>query len=572
MLTAPSTKSDASTDDTIARGLKKIDEKKYPEAIELFQSALKEMGEATSQILFKHFDKAYAQKHYKACQVFGTVLKETEIESYVFLNQLGNCERKLKNYPQANQCYKSALKLKQDYILARQNLAAGIAKVEKYDTDVAHSIATVSSYTSLLIPDHLPNKNISKRKNVLNLLLTLKKEKEHQLLGALLDEKKKLMEKGATEDIRGITGRIKSHLQLEDSTSISKDEFQKLLREIIEERWEVLSPSEQQDLAVETYNLGLVYLKKEKGEKASALFLKLLNQNCKFYYLEMLMGLADYLQFHKDSSLGELKSFFTQEPGNRYVNINLGIIYRELNNHLRSDTHFLLAAKRFEELEGLINSKEIYHRGEELHAQEMDEKALVFYKAAYKELGNLKILNHIGKIYLESEQYSDALQTFKEILLVDPDYQPAIQTLERISEICKVVGREKMQGEDPTEALQYFKLSKEAYRDPEVLKLMSVCYRKLKDKQMASQLDIEYKALLEKLEKEELDELFFRLTEGGKKAMKDKKFDKSIKCFEKALTLKVDKNVFVFLAHIYKTLNRVTALRTLVSNYKNRIK
>lgn len=568
----PDGESEKALDEILKEGLRRLHEKVYDKATSLFQQALKEAGEFASRELYACFDKAYADGHFEECQAIGNALSETEIQSYIFLNRLGNCERKLKNYIKANQYYKNALKLKPDYILARHNLSAGIARVEKYDAEIATSIKTVSSHRTLLFPEYQPNKNLHKRKEILNLLLKFKKEKEHQLLGALLDEKKKLIKNGANDEIRGITERIKNQLQLEECATLSRGEYDSLLVELLEEKWEKLSNSEQKILEIEVYNLGLSYLEKGEGKKGGDCFLKLLNRNANFFYLEMLMGLSEFMNGPSDSSLNELKSFFAQEPDNRYININLGIIYRERKNSVRSDTHFLLAAKRFEELDGLIYSKDIYNRGEELHSLDRDDKALIFYQTAYKELENPKILNHIGKIYLESENYQEALDTYRQILNMDPSYKPALKTILRIHEICGIIGRQKVRDGEPEEGLVYLKLALDALKDVETLRSMVVCYRKLKNKDAVLRLEKECTELLKKQEKETLEEQFSRLVDGGKKAMKEKKYDKSIQCFEKALMLKPDKNVFVFLAHIYKNLNRTKALLALISNYKNRLK
>ena len=53
---------------------------------------------------------------------------------------VGNCARRQKNYKQANNLYRHALKINPKYQVAFYNLAASMGKVEKYD-EVPRNIA-----------------------------------------------------------------------------------------------------------------------------------------------------------------------------------------------------------------------------------------------------------------------------------------------------------------------------------------------------------------------------------------------------------------------------------------------
>jgi Tfp pilus assembly protein PilF len=91
------------------------------------------------------------------------------------------------------------------------------------------------------------------------------------------------------------------------------------------------------------------------------------------------------------------------------------------------------------------------------------------------------------------------------------------------------------------------------------------------DMEKAEALYNEYNSTVQERDEEESENTRLAYIQQGKELLLKKEYQPATELFEKAFALKVDKDVFVFLAHIYKIQKRTKDLQDLMIRWKEMI-
>ena len=138
--------------DLLEHGKKLLKSKLYKRAMIEFNKAFQEAPEFVTENLGSLFKQYRTVANYEACLSIGLILLKTNPDDYKLATVLGNCARKQQSYMQANNLYRHALKLKKDYKMAFFNLAASMARVEKYDNKITATLQPFATLKDYVLP------------------------------------------------------------------------------------------------------------------------------------------------------------------------------------------------------------------------------------------------------------------------------------------------------------------------------------------------------------------------------------------------------------------------------------
>ena len=132
-------------------------------------------------------------------------------------------------------------------------------------------------------------------------------------------------------------------------------------------------------------------------------------------------------------------------------------------------------------------------------------------------------------------------------------------------------GVPRTQGMKYKPASDYIHKALGIYRYPETVKKAAAIYGQLKQSDKEEQYLDEYKGMMEEVKNAETEKERQKLISDAKVCMKTKNYLKAIQHLESALRMKVDKQVFMQLAGIYKGLRKTEDLQGLVSRWEKMV-
>ncbi len=187
------------------------------------------------------------------------------------------------------------------------------------------------------------------------------------------------------------------------------------------------------------------------------------------------------------------------------------------------------------------------------------------------EVSNVKVRANIGQIMLYQSRYSEALPIYQSILEIDENNADAKQKLLEIHDYFIEKGEDLIDIKKYTTAVPYFEQALSAARLPQSVKKLADLNKIMMNPERAEELYIEYNKLTREKEKIDFENARREYINQGKQALEAKNLAKATEFFEKAFELKVDKDVFVFLAHIYKKQKKTAELQKLLDRWKKKI-
>lgn len=504
--------------------------KLYKQAVIELKLALELDTETTTQNLEIMFSEFVKNRDLEASLSVGLVLIKVRTKDFELANRVGNIARKLHNYKQANNLYKQSLRINKNFIKAYYNLAASMGKVAKYDLEVKKNIEQFANFDNYALPEYQNGQNIVKE---------------------LMDQWKK-KGKGNREDISEVRDKIRNHLK----QAVKYDWKQHPIKEgkII--------------LQGDIYNVGLFALTCGDAVTAIENFTKLKKQNSKIPYLGMVTALAEAGLGSGNQAARDLVVLLGENQYDRYLNFNLGLLYKKIKNRLLSYKYLSIAASLLENSEGQFSSEDVLKVADGYFENGNLKKSLHLYKLVKSEQQNTHAITRIGEIHLLNNNYTEAVSAFKAILETEPDSQLALQKLRDIHDYYVEKADEVIKEKNVAQAMVLYERALLIERVPETIEKIVKIYIRLKKNEKADELTKE----LEEINKQKLQSLQEAKRQvyvtKGKAYMKKKDFLNAIENFENAFSLRKDKDVFVYLAHIYKGLKRTSALNHLLQRWQ----
>ena len=405
--------------------------KLYKQAVIELNLALELDIETTSiqlQAMFTDFVKV---KELEASLSVGLLLIKLNSKDFELANRVGNIARKLHNYKQANNLYKQALRINKSFLKAYYNLAASMGKVDKFDFDVKKNIEQFANHDDYVLPGYQNNQKIVYK------TMSLWEEKNED----------------SREDISEIREMIGNHL-----------------KQAIKENWKKHSITEGKTiLQGDIFNMGLFALSYNDSETAIENFIKLVNQDCKIPYIEMVTALAKSGLGKGKQASEEMIALLGKNQFDRYINLNLGLLYKKQKNRLLSFKYLSIAASLLEKSEGQFSHANILKIADGHFENGNLKKALHLYNLVKLEIPDIHAMIRIGEINMLKNNFTEAAMVFKNILTIDANSQFAIQKLRDIHDHYVEKADELIKDKKAAQAIVLYERALSIERAPETI-------------------------------------------------------------------------------------------------------
>ncbi|MBU2512493.1 tetratricopeptide repeat protein [bacterium] len=495
------------------KGFVLIERKEYKQATIELTLALEEDSDSLLPTLDQKFEEFKKKNDYEAMRSIGLVILRKRAADPILLNTIGNCSRRLKDFKQANHFYHQALKANSSYLTAFHNLAASLANIDRFDSEVTEALGRFSSYNDFILPDY------------------------------------------------------------QNSLVINKDDdFEttcKRLKTAIKENWKKQSISEgQKILQNDIWNLCLYALSQKKIDLALENIQKLKRQDSPIQYLDMLLEIANHYN-HQDPqiTINGFLELLKKKPNDRYLNVNLAVLFKKTGNALQANKFFLICSDLLEKSAGFFSFQSLLKTANRKFTEKDYKTALVLYQKLSVEIDTVELWEKLGILHFQMKNYTDAVNAFNQILRLDPDSKLAKQRLHQLYTQYLDSAHALIKDKKFSQASIVLERALQIDRPPELLEETAKIYKILREFDKAEVLIEESHNAQEKIKNLELEKERLSFMIKGKEYTKRKEFTLAIENLEKASRIKLDKDVFMYLAHIYKGLKRTRALQDLMNRW-----
>lgn len=558
--------------DLYQRGCSALDNNLYKQALIEFEKALKLDPKNIPDHLEKTFDD-YSKGGSNDCVLsIGLVLLKVRPKDYKLANLLGNCARRNRNYKQANNLYRHSLKINKAYGIPFLNLAASMGKVKKFDDEVEKAIQQFEGISNFILPDYYNNPIIVDE--IKQHLVEKNKQDHNERIQELTLEKE---QKEALDELI----QIKSiNIELDKLKNAAHDptfdQIYESLNELInEDGVGALDNEEEEALFMENqehlFNVGLFALERQKGEIAKECFDKLIKRKSKLKYVEMCKALAYEYSGERKIAVDMFIKLLGEEPHNRYYNVNLGLIYRKTKNKLLANKYLVLGAALLEKSDGYYRLSELKRIAEESYQAGKYKKAIKIYTVVVSEQDDPTSWINIGDSYFAQHLYEEAAKAFKKLKAIDSGSVIADQKLRLIHDLYCSKGEDFVRDNKFRAAAGFFEKAMKVVKLGDTIKRAASVYDLLKNKNRYSELMTEFEEIIQAEKEAEQEKRRQDYILKGKVFMKRKDFPKAVENLELAFRMKLDKDVFMILATILKSLKRNEDMKNLLERWNKMV-
>ncbi len=568
------------------RALKHMSSDRHGQAVKELENAIKIDAKNALPLFEEQLTDFYREKRITESLTLGSVLIKHKQDDYKLANLMGNIHRKLGESKKANEFYKKAIGLNKKSETALLNLAASMAKVPLFDRALNNLIEKYINFKSYLIPLSTFPRNPEIIKHLTEMLNMKQFFGKVDRLQELILKKALTQKEPDLEKMSILVERVQQKIHSTIHEHSANPDIQQLLQDALSQDWKKLSHGEKDQFLWDVLNLALYIfqkynLKSEKDESAAGstidekglqsvidCFFRLKVEGYSYRYLDMVIALSHALSGDKKQAIDQLKDVAANDPNDRYLNINLGLLYHQTGNRLLSRVHLLKGAYLLRELGGVCHLSEIIEKADEMYQDGDLKKALVLYKAAAVETDSIEILIKIGEIMIALHRYADAVQPFKEILRVEPDSKLAAENLKEIQEHYTFMADEFFNAREFIKASEHYEKALEINRPAEILQKAAKAYKLQGDHKQEFSLETELRDAVAREKEQEQETIRIQFVKAGVKAMQNSDLQKAISHFNEAFRIQKSKDVFMYLSYLYKKLNQKQALLQLVKQWK----
>jgi tetratricopeptide (TPR) repeat protein len=555
------------TDEIIKKGLTLLDGKLYKQAMIEFQNAFEQEPTYATTRLQKQFDEAVSVSDYEAALSIGLVLIKVNKEDPELANTLGNCARHQKNYKQANNLYRHALKIKKNYVEAFYNLAASMGKIDKYDNEVRESLKVFEKINDYILPEYVGDNDI------INTITAEQSEKNRQIRADQMAEMEQAIEQkeaaGELHDADKLRFEFNKLKNKKDEPTHEQicDHFRKMIKDLEED----VSDAGKEDYNNAIYNFGIYALSRKDPDTALEAFENMRAQKIKYKYLNMFIAIAKTYLGDVKGAIDIFVEGLGTEQNNRFFNVNLGLMYRKAGNRLLSTKYLTIGASLLEKSDGLYHLSDLSRIADENLESGNLKKALKLYRIIVEETDDANIWSSIGEIYMSQEKYEDAIQCYREILRIDPKSKHAELQLKEIHDIYRIRGEAFYRDSKFKAAATLYERALRVLRDHDTIREAIAVYKLMKNHPKIEELTAELEEIQVRMKEEENEKRRQEHIRNGKQSLKRKDYKLAIESFESAFRMKLDKDVFVYLATIYKALRRNEEMQILLERWNKMV-
>ena len=520
----------------VMQGLVLLDDRNNDQAVEHFRQAILVGREAITPYMKNLFTGFVLNRRHHEAVTIGRPLTAFFPKDYALFNDLGNQFRHLGKAELAQKCYKKAIELNQDWDIPYLNMAALSAKVEKYDDEIIPLLHRFDNIRDFVLPPY------NGRPDFLDRI-----------------EAELAVESGGSK-IEGAPKRPVSPAEIIDY-------FKKKALDAIDLARE-RNPKAVESAEKHLINLTLYSIEQQEFAQAmdgASQFAKL---GSHYPYAEMMQAVILGRQGKLEEAIEILKVSVRRYPQDRYVNANLGLALRAIGKNRLAKVYFVRAGFLLEQSFGFFSSQEIEIKAQEHYQARHFSEAEKLYQLVIDTDPRADAWYLMARCQHHQQNHSLAFQTLKKGLdvangeLAKRDYAAQAQEF-LIEEANKSVETKRLE-----KALSLMEYALYFGRKPELLDRASQVAYQLGDTFKSGQYQQEYNQVMGLDRDSQQEAKRQKYIAQGKEALSKKDFQTAIHLFEQAFDLKLDKDVFVFLASIYKKLKYQRALTALISRWK----
>jgi tetratricopeptide (TPR) repeat protein len=547
---------------TVEKGFELIEKKFFKQAILEITNALKADADDAYEKIINQIGEYLKSEKYEENLVLGKIALSHRPGNYQLANDLGNCARKIEDFKQAETLYNKSLKIKNDFKIALLNLAACQAGIDIYDTDLEKLISIYSETDGYLLPEGF---EIDEEAQHI-LFDDIRKLEKIQKEQVLMLEKELYTQSGELEKVKVIKQQIDKLSADSGSNKMDQEGIDSYLKGMNKDKWKYFPKEEKTLLQKIIINSGITALQKNDFEHANFCFDRI-EGNADFPYFDMLKALSKYLAGETRTAFSSLEDLLSKNPENRYLNINLGLMYRQESNPLMAYKLLIKGAFLIQQLDGIHKTSEIRKAAGESYQKKDLEKAKKLYEAIKEETNHESDWRNLGKIYYQKNQLEEACSAFHKSLKLNSACKKTLEMLTTIHDAFFNAGEKAYEENNFDDAIKSYEGALKAIRKPGTLLKAFKTYDHMGDQNKSFALKNEYNDAIARIKEGEKQELRRAHMDHGKIAIQQKDINKAIRCFEDAMSLKVDKEVVEYLTRIYKSLHRTQALQKVTARW-----
>ncbi len=551
----------------IQKGLSNLAGRMYQQAMIQFQKAYEESPTYAAKVINTEFNNAMQNGDHESALSIGLVLIKSRPNDYELANTLGNCARRQENFKQANNLYRHALKIKRGYQFAFYNLAASMGKVLKYDDEIIQLIKKFASLTNFILPDYTEDENI--QKNYEQLIHEYKEQAKATKLSELSELYTKLEEKDKILEMRKVKADL-HQTEVSKTTPKTEEILEYFEKNVAHKR--AAPPEEGGDkLPFALCDLGLFSISIRDGERALSCFKELREQKWEFEYLDMCYQIARFLNDEREQAIDSMIRLLGHESSNRFLNINLGLMYQQEGDRLLAYKYLIVGASLLEKSEGLYKLSDLIRLAKESYEAGNSKRALNLYEVIAGEIKTADPWMAMGEIYLSMDKLEESALRYRKALEIEPNKSEANQKLKEIHDIYYERGEAFFRESKYKAAASIFEKALGILRLSDTIKRTAGIYKLMKNSAKYEDLMEEYEQRKEEeklLEQEKLRQGYILK---GRAFMARKQFHRAIEQFELAFRMKLDKDVFMFLATLYKNMKMKEEMEDLLKRWNKMV-
>jgi len=482
-------------EELLAKGISQLNGKLYKQAMIEFQNAYQLDPKTALVRLDKEFKHYLEMRDHEAALSIGLILIKIKPSDYELVNLVGNCARKQKNHKQANNLYRHALKINRNYSLAFYNLAASMGKVEKYDGDIKKSFKVFAGLKDYVLPEYAENPDFGNRiEKTLQDTSNSNFELQVHNLEQQINHKES---SGGYQEAKVLGIQLEKLRRKENQTS--KEDYDNLYSELLGSKTsEEMTEDEKQDQLRNMYNFGIYLLNLKKTDMALKVFHDVRDSGKEFKYLDMLIAITMATAGHTKDAIKFFVDELGEEQYNRFFNINLGFMYKNIGNRLLATKYLAIGAELLEKSDGLYNLSDLLEIADQSATDGSYKKALKLYNVAVSEIQNADIWAKIGEVYVNLKKYDEATKAYREMLKLDPASQFANQRLKELHDIFCARAESFFHQSKFQASVSMYEKALRILRPAETIKQTASVYKVMNNAARVEALNQEYEEILKK--------------------------------------------------------------------------
>lgn len=567
----PRTKEAPLTPERILRtGLNYFHKEAFDEASKYFRKGLSQLSAADQKELREqlgaHLRSAEEEKRWAEASAIAVPLFEVFEQDFELANRIGNFYRKQDLAEPAAQWYQRALEVHPKYQYPRYNLAAMDAGVEAYDDEAKKLLLRFAKRRQFFVPGYLGEKDpIEEIKK--NLSTVQKREQVNRL-------NEKIRKKALSTSIEDIEQAIALCAEADELDAADFEAQDHHILDSLKKRAQsclFLKPDNPafRKLEHNLVNLGLFSMKQQEIEAAIEAFEQLKAKESNFHYTELLLALCLARKGLMNEAAEMIKDIAEDRPKDRYLNANLGLIYKELGNKRLATRYLIRASAEVEATEGLFCPVKVGQRARHWITKGEFQRAFDYLQVSLAHLPTpdnwlrfAGVCYDLGRMEMIETAFNEALE------LTQTAKGPDAKWLQEAIDLAHIKADEMRRDNRLADAAMASEILARLAQEPTLFERAIKSYRNLGNTQKAGALEKEMEDTRQRLMEDAASNRFTGLMKEGKEALAQGDYQKAITAFENALEANPDHQAFGYLVKIYQKLNHKRALNRLLQNWK----